>query len=87
MGSTDVSKGTAEGRLLAAWPLSGPVRQDLPASLLREGTLAGLGLAEQGVVSGRGAALGLSALSDALRTGSGADRRVERLPGSFLWFF
>jgi hypothetical protein len=75
------------GKLLAAWSLSGPVRQDLPASLLREDNLAGLGLAEPGVVSGRGAASGLSALSDALQATEARGQKVERLSGSFLWFF
>jgi len=34
-----------EGKLLAAWPLAGPLRDDLPVRLLEEGKLAGVGLA------------------------------------------
>jgi len=76
-----------EGKLLAAWSLSGPVRQDLPASLLAEGKLAGLGLAEAGVVERRQVVDSLGALSRALAAAGESDPRVERLPGPFTWFF
>jgi hypothetical protein len=76
-----------EGKLLAAWSLSGPVRQDLPASLLAEGKLAGLGLAEAGVVERRWVVGSLGALSRALAAAGESAPRVERLPGPFTWFF
>jgi hypothetical protein len=41
------------GRLLAVWSLSGPVREDLPRSLIDEGQLAGLGVAEHSLVARR----------------------------------
>ncbi len=34
------------GRLLAAWPLAGPLRDDLPVRLLEEGEVVGVGLAD-----------------------------------------
>ncbi len=72
------------GKLLAAWCLSGPVRPDLPASILAEGGLAGLGLAEPSVVLVRAAPQRLGRLATALRED---ERRVERLPGPFVWFY
>jgi hypothetical protein len=75
-----------EGKLLAAWALAGPVRQDLPASLLAEGRLAGLGLAEFSVISRREAAERLAALGRSTSLAAGTER-VERLGGPFLWFF
>jgi hypothetical protein len=75
-----------EGRLLAAWSLAGPVRQDLPASLLAEGRLAGLGLAEATLVGRRAALEQLAALGRSLSEARG-EHRVERLGGPFLWFF
>jgi len=71
------------GKLLAVWPLAGDLRPDLPASLLGEGRLAGLGMADRSVVGQRDAAGALSRMSAAL---SGSTR-VEGLPGPFLWFF
>ncbi len=71
------------GKLLAVWPLAADLRPDLPASLLGEGRLAGLGMADRSVVGQRDAAGALSRMSAAL---SGSTR-VERLPGPFLWFF
>jgi hypothetical protein len=74
------------GRLLAAWCLSGPVREDLARSLMDEGRLAGIGLAEHSLIARRGAADTLKALRGALEAGGG-ERRVEHLPGPFLWHF
>jgi hypothetical protein len=75
------------GRLLAAWCLSGSVRQDLPASLLEDGNLAALGVAEDSVVDRRGAVETLRMLDRALSEVDSAELRVERLPGPFLWHF
>jgi hypothetical protein len=74
------------GRLLAAWCLSGPVREDLPAALLTDG-LAGVGVAEDSLVARREAEGVLAALGAALREAAAGGRRVERLPGPFLWHF
>ena len=75
-----------DGRLLAAWCLTGHVREDLARSLLDEGRLAGLGLAEDSLIDRRRAAETLAALRSALEAHS-EDRRVEQLPGPFLWHF
>jgi hypothetical protein len=74
------------GRLLVAWLLSGPVRPDLPGSLLADGRLAGLALAEDSLEARRHASRHLAELAAALGEGLGAGR-PERLPGPFLWFF
>jgi hypothetical protein len=74
---------TLEGKLLAAWCLSGPVRDDLPAALLGEGHLAGLGLAPEGLAAARDFAA-LAALRARLERGG---LRAEQLDGPFLWYF
>jgi len=71
------------GKLLAAWPLAAPLRDDLPSHLLAEG-VAGVGIARTTVVGRRRVASDLAALSGALGQGG---RRAEALPGPFLWFF
>jgi hypothetical protein len=71
------------GRLLAAWCLTGPVRQDLPAGLLAEGLLAGVGLAEGSVVGLRRSRQALAAYAS---VAAGAVR-VDALDGPFLWFY
>jgi len=75
-----------QGKLLAVWSLSGPVRQDLPASLLADGRLAGFGLAESGVMSRREAVGAVAAFKRAL-AGSKATSRVEELSPQILWYF
>jgi len=74
------------GRLLAAWCLAGPVRQDLAAGLLEEGNLAGVGIARDSVVDRRRAVETLREIDRAL-AGASAELRVEKLPGPFLWHF
>jgi hypothetical protein len=71
-----------KGKLLAAFSLAGPVRPDLPASLLAEGNLAAIGLAEGDLVDLRhaGEVLGRFAASF-------GDVRPEQLDGPFLWYY
>jgi hypothetical protein len=73
------------GRFLAVCSLGGPLRPDLPGSLLAEGNLAGFGLVEPSAPAGRRAARAVGAWARALaQPGS---RRVETVPGPFVWFF
>jgi hypothetical protein len=75
------------GKLLAAWGLASPVREDLPASLLSAGELAGIGLGEASVVGRRGAEGHLVELRHALAGSGEAMPRVEQLSPFFLWYF
>jgi hypothetical protein len=75
-----------QGKLLAVWSLSGQVREDLPASLLADGRLAGFGLAESGVMSRREAVSAVAAFSRSL-AGARATSRVEELSAKILWYF
>jgi len=75
-----------QGKLLAVWSLSGPVREDLPSSLLADGRLAGFGLAESGVMSRREAVSAVAAFSRSL-AGAQATSRVEELSAKILWYF
>ena len=74
------------GRLLAGWSLAGPVREDLARSLLDEGLLGGIGLAEHSLVARRTAVETLAGIRRTLTAGA-EDLRVEQLPGPFLWHF
>jgi len=75
------------GKIVAVASLGGPVRVDLPASLLREGRLAGVGVYEAGPI---GLSKSIEEIARFARTASGAaatGRRVEELPGPFTWFY
>ena len=74
-----------QGKLLAVWRLSGPIRQDLPASLLADGRLAGFGLAESGIMSRREAVSLVAAFERALA--AAPESRVEALSPQILWYF
>jgi len=75
------------GKLLAVWCLSGPLRPDVPAHLLAETELAGIGVADSNVVGLREAADSLRQFADAVSRNGDSGRRVEELPGPFLWQF
>ena len=75
-----------QDRLLAVFSLSGPLRADLPASLLAEGKLAGLGVAHTPPVNLPGWVSRLRGFADELKR-SGGRVRVERIDGPFLWYF
>jgi hypothetical protein len=72
------------GKLLAVWSLAAEVRDDLPHMLLTETELTGLGLATVSIDQQR--TLEAMILETAAGLG-GPARRVERLPGPWLWFF
>jgi hypothetical protein len=76
-----------QGKLLVVWPLAGPLRQDLPASLLAEGKLAGIAVAEGGVLGRRELVERIAELrrrwSDPEREG----QRAETLGLGLLWYF
>ncbi len=75
-----------QGKLLGVWCLAGPVREDLPGQWLAEGKLSGVGVARSDVVDLRTAPEQLAAIGAALAS-QGAGKRVEALPGPFLWCF
>jgi len=75
------------GRLLAVCSLSGPLRADLPAMVLAEGSLAGLGIAEFSLVDWRDLPSALEAFSRALVSKAARGRRIEELPSPFLWYW
>jgi hypothetical protein len=75
-----------QGKLLAAWSLAGPVREDLPAVMLAEGKLAGVGLAPTSVFELRAAADRLAEMRAALLRTKGPTR-PERVAGPFVWHF
>lgn len=75
-----------KGKLLAVYSLGGPVRLDLPASLLSEGNLAGLGVAVASPVGIDTTVREMEVLGRALVETEGK-ARVERLPSPFVWFY
>lgn len=75
-----------KGKALAVLALSGPMRPDLPASLLAEGNLTALGVAEPSVPAARRAAREAAAWAEALaRAPEGAP--IEGASGPFVWFY
>ncbi len=76
-----------KGRLLAVWPLAAPLREDLPASLLAEGNLGGIGVAEWSPVDLPRVAAELGAFGQTLRQASSAGTRIDAVPSPFLWYF
>jgi hypothetical protein len=75
------------GKLLAVLSLSGSIRQDLPASLLADGRLAGIGIAQSGPEGWERLARGMGEFSGALAEGPSTIERVESVRGPFLWYF
>jgi len=73
------------GKLLAVLSLAGSVRRDLPGSLLAEGKLAGIGVAEASAVGRARAVEDVRSYARALT--SNRERRVEAVAGPFLWYF
>jgi hypothetical protein len=77
-----------KGKLLAVWPIGGAVRGDLPASLLDEGNLAGLGLGEWSPVGLHRFAREAARLAQATSGGPAARKgRAEELAPFFAWYF
>ena len=75
------------GKTLAVWPLGGAVRADLPASLLAEGNLAAVGLADWTPIGLPRTFDAIASLGAALSAPGAQGRRVEDLPGRLLWFY
>jgi len=75
------------GKILAVVSLGGPVRADLPASLLSEGKLAAVGVAEGGPVGRARAVSEAGAWARAASSDGAKGKRPEELPGPFTWFY
>ena len=75
------------GKTLAVVSLGGPLRADLPGSLLGEGRLAGFGLYEAGPVGLRKAIAEIARFARSAASDASKGRRVEALPGPFTWFY
>jgi hypothetical protein len=75
-----------KGKLLAVYSLGGPIRVDLPASLLAEGNLAGIGVAVASPVGITGTVGEIAGLAAALVETAG-QARSELLPGPFTWYY
>jgi len=76
-----------QDKLLVIWSLRGPPRQDLPASLLAEGKLAGIAVAESGVLGGRDLEQRVAELGRRWTDPARAGRRVESIGLGLLWYF
>ncbi|HXV77203.1 MAG TPA: hypothetical protein VD788_12875 [Candidatus Polarisedimenticolaceae bacterium] len=75
------------GKLLAGWCLAGELRPDVPSSLLARGGLGAVGIASSAPVDLRHAVATLDTLSSVLGAGELVGRRVETLPGPFVWYY
>jgi hypothetical protein len=75
------------GKTLACVSLGGSLRADLPASLLKEGRLAALGVYDAGPV---GLSRSIEEIVRFVRAAAGdpsKGKRVEELAGPFTWFY
>jgi hypothetical protein len=75
-----------KGKLLAVWPFAGPVRADLPGSLLEEGNLAGVGVREWSPVGLRRIVEEIGSLSRMASTPRGAARGEDLAP-VLAWYY
>jgi len=75
------------GKVLAVASLGGPLRADLPASLLGEGRLAALGLYDAGPVGFSKSIAEIARWARIAGSDGSRGRRVEELPGPFTWFY
>jgi hypothetical protein len=75
------------GKILAVASLGGPLRADLPASLLGEGRLAALGLCESGPVGLNRTVEEIVRFARSAGGDASKGLRVEDLVGPFTWFY
>lgn len=75
------------GKTLVAVCLGGPLRADLPASLLGEGKIAAFGLYEGGAVGFRSAIAEVAAWAKTAGSEASKGKRAEELAGPFTWFY
>jgi hypothetical protein len=75
------------GNTLAVAALGGPLRADLPASLLAEGRLAGLGVYDTGPVGFQRSIDEIVRFAKTLSSDGAKGRRVEEVAGPFTWYY
>jgi len=75
------------GKTLAVASLGGPLRADLPASLLAEGRLAALGVYDAGPVGSSKSIEEIVRFARRAASDASKGRRVEELAGPFTWFY
>jgi len=75
------------GKILAVASLGGPLRGDLPASILGEGRLAAFGLYEAGPVGLTKSIAEIARFARGAASDASKGRHVEDLPGPFTWFY
>ena len=75
------------GKILAVASLGGPLRADLPASLVGEGRLGALGVYEAGPVGISKAIEEIARFARAAGSDASIGRRVEEVAGPFTWFY
>lgn len=74
------------GRILAVRSLAGPIRADVPASLLAEGTLAALGVSAPSPAEVSSTPQDVADLVAAVK-GRAKGLRPEDLPGTWVWYY
>jgi len=76
-----------KGSILAVAPLGGPIRADLPASLLAEGQLAAIGIADELPLNPAAAADRVRAWAAIAGDPASKGKRAEQIPGPFTWYY
>jgi hypothetical protein len=75
------------GRIVAVASFGGPLRGDLPASILGDGRLAALGLYEAGPVGLTKSIAEIARFARSAASDASKGRRIEDLPGPFTWYY
>jgi hypothetical protein len=75
------------GKTLAVASLGGPLRSDLPASLLQDGRLAALGVYDAGPVGQSRSVEEVARFVRSAVSATAKGRRVEELAGPFTWYY
>lgn len=76
-----------DGKTLAVVSCGGPMRADLPASLLAEGHLAAVGVYEAGPVGLTRSVSLVAGWAGSVGSDAAKGRRVEEVAGPFTWFY
>lgn len=76
-----------KGKLLGVWPLAGPMRDDLPASLLDEGNFAAVGVAGFAPVGLPRVVEAIGRIAESARTAAPERSRAEEVAPDLTWFY
>lgn len=75
------------GKAIAVWSAGGELRPDLPGSLLRDSGWTAFGLGDGGPLEPERAAAAIASFVTACAADDAPGRRIEAVPGPFVWHY